>query len=92
MTRKIPCIRVYSRYVPPSLVGMIAHGVLQDFAVTPLWNCFSLTATDLPPACCQATIYHDEADWAKTMNNINNQPYTITAVIAGAGSSLHACL
>jgi len=34
MRRKIPCIRVFSRYVPPALVGLVADGVLKDFAVS----------------------------------------------------------
>lgn len=38
----------------------------------------------VPLTCAQATIHHDEADWSKTINTINNQPYTVTAVIAGS--------
>lgn len=64
MTRKIPCIRVYSRYVPPSLVGMIAQGVLQDYAVRTLLPGSSLfplisTAPERAPRACMliATLF-----------------------------------
>src|SRR5690242_18783126 len=32
--RGMPCIRVFSRYVPPSLVNMVAAGLRTDYVAT----------------------------------------------------------
>jgi len=63
MSRGIRCIRVFSRYVPPSLVGMVAPNLRSDFA---------------------ATIYHDNANFEHTIEELEALPYNITAVIAGS--------
>mgnify|MGYP001079830868 CR=1 FL=1 len=84
MRRKIPCIRVFSRYVPPALVGLVADGVLKDFAVRFLERANISLALSYWDCALQATIYHDDADYSKTIKAVYNLPYTVTAVIAGA--------